>query len=198
MLQCWKGFFINVLSNHHLGGHINEVYPKCLGNKGEGPRSSQVTLNYLERLKFKRRERMVRANDKNVNCAPCHLGSSCIGWEPALFLVSSFLPTTWFLPTGFLETSIFEFWLFPPHFHNSIPHTADRFVNATFLLESLQWISNARSLLESLQWISMTLDYSLVLERLLSIFPSQYTRLCYLVPLAWSQAFFLCLPSSFP
>lgn len=149
-------------------------------------------------IKFKRRERMVRANDKNVNCAPCHLGSSCIGWGPALFLVSSFLPTTWFLLTGFLETSIFEFWLFPPHFHNSIPHTADRFVNATSLLESLQWISNARSLLESLQWISMTLDYSLVLERLPSIFPSQNTRLCYLAPLAWSQAFFLCLPSSFP
>lgn len=47
-LQCRKSLLINTLSNHHLGGHINEVHPKSLRNKGEGSRSSQVALDHLK------------------------------------------------------------------------------------------------------------------------------------------------------
>lgn len=51
MFHCGEGWLINLLSNHHFSGHINEVHTQSLGHKGEGAWSPQVTLYHLVGLK---------------------------------------------------------------------------------------------------------------------------------------------------
>ena len=148
MLQCWKGFLVEVLSNHHFGGHVNEVYPKGLGNKGEGPRCSQVTLNHLEReqnSKEETKEEMVRANDSNINIFPPAGFQLLLSEDQLLFcqLLPS-LPPLALLLTSFLSVTIFEIWLSP--FHNSIAsYHQETDINAELRrscipTESLHWV----------------------------------------------------------
>lgn len=51
MFHCGEGWLINLFSNHHFSGHINEVHTQSLGYKGEGAWSPQVALYHLVGLK---------------------------------------------------------------------------------------------------------------------------------------------------
>lgn len=58
MFQCGEGWLINLFSNHHSCGHIDEVHTQRLWYKREGAWSPQVALYHL--MGLKRRNTRVR------------------------------------------------------------------------------------------------------------------------------------------